>query len=110
MFEKGDIVIVDNLGMQSFVESHGLHDINSEQNTVGWRQREDRNTVGGLYTNIGKKGEIYRHLDYLDSRFDNKWYSVYLKMSLATYSWFNFHESELKLVASFNPLSNWLKN
>jgi len=97
-FNIGDKVRVKNLGMEPIIDAYDLDNVdNPHENTVGWRHRKDYESVGGPVTRIGCVGEIKKRLQ-LDDRFDDNWYDVYLNISLACYTRFHFHESELELV------------
>jgi hypothetical protein len=120
IYDTNQKVEVGELIMQPFIESLRLHDINSKENTVGWRSRASYNNESGLITRTGRKGKITKRLQ-LDARFDDNWYEVYLNTSTSMYAWINFHESELIPLNNLghrlyeigkpkpNPIFNWLK-
>jgi len=107
-FKKDDKVEIGELVMQPYLEKIGVTGEGTYGDYVGFRSRAPYQSVGGWVSRVGCTGEIYKRLE-LDDRFDDNWYEVYTKISLASYSWLNFHESELILISKAYPIDDWLK-
>lgn len=110
IFEVDDKVKIGELIMQPYLEQIEVTGIDTCNEYVGFRSRAPYMSVGGWRTVVGRTGEIRKRVNFdLDYRLDDNWYKVYTNIGLATYSSFNFHESELILIARANPITDWLR-